>query len=89
MTDLPPHSRDALMFRVGYLQSTCDQMQSTCDKILARVTGSTATPSIWVRVHELSRKADLAHKLYKVLVWSRLVSWPTYAYLGLRWLGWL
>ena len=84
MTDLPPHSRDALMFRVGYLQSTCDQ-------ILARVTAqrSTATPSIWTRMHELSRKADLAHKLYKVLVWSRLVSWPTYAYLGLRWLGWL
>lgn len=44
---------------------------------------------IWNRLKEWSERFELVHKVYRALVWSRVVSWPIYAYGGLRWLGWL
>lgn len=43
----------------------------------------------WDRLHELSKRFELAHKLWRILVWSRVVLWPAYIIGGMKWLGWL
>jgi hypothetical protein len=43
----------------------------------------------WSTLQELSKRFELAHKLWRILVWSRVVLWPAYIIGGLKWLGWL
>ena len=54
------------------------------------------TPGIspwWAKLYQsakhISEHYELAQRLYRAYLWSRLVFWPAYGYGALKWLGWL
>lgn len=70
------------------------QVLEVAKLILTHVAAQKPSPArksghLWGRLKVLNERFELVHKLYRALVWSRVVFWPAYAYGGLRWLGWL
>jgi hypothetical protein len=88
-----------LSWRLGFMQAKNDRDHARTQSMVKEVLGmlqQTAPPpkrsgliAIWDRLHDLSKKFELAHKLWRVLVWSRVVLWPAYVIGGMKWLGWL
>jgi hypothetical protein len=92
-----PTSNDVAMFRLGYLQATCDQTKATCNQILAKVVAMQAQPtappppsgppSPWTTMKDYAKDFVLLTKLWAAL---RSGPWGILAWLGyglLKWLG--
>jgi hypothetical protein len=104
-SERPTCSESFIISQLAAIKSGVDRLQATNERHLVltgqvleamRMGTPTAPPpkrsgliAIWDRLHDLSKKFELAHKLWRVLVWSRVVLWPAYVIGGMKWLGWL
>jgi len=77
--DMHQASMERLILMTGQLLEASRMAQSP----------QTSGPSMWSGLHDWSKRIELAHKLYRLLVWSRIVLWPAYVIGGMRYLGWL
>jgi hypothetical protein len=90
-----PTSNDVAMFRLGYLQATCDQTKATCNQILAKVVAMQAQPTApppgpaKTRWAKWRAWADDFLRLHKLFVAIRIVLLPSAAVTLWSWLGWL
>jgi hypothetical protein len=84
-----PNSTDVIAFRLGYLQATCDRILAQVTAMQTAPPKMSGLPSWLANLQDWSKRIELVHKLYRVLVWSRVVLWPAYVIGGMRYLGWL
>ena len=84
--ELPTCSRDPVLFRLGYLQSTCDRiLHAVTARPQATPAASTARTSglgdLWGRIKEALTLASLLHRAWQMV---KLVPWVGMGIEGVR-----